>query len=260
MAGSLEADDAFTVPIYALPDDLVLIANNASEEGLPAGLTAARQAGTGVVPYYTRQEIEEGALRGRGLELVYLADAVDAFVLQIQGSGLIRLPDGGRLRLGFAGKNGHPYASIGKILIERGELQPSNASMDILLEWLRADRERGRELMRENKSYPFFRRLTGMEAEDGPCGSLGVPLTAGRSLAVDPRYHPLGLPIWVSAPDLTDQGPRHFNRLMIAQDTGSAIRGPVRGDIFWGTGTEAGFIAGRTKHICDFCILIPNNA
>jgi membrane-bound lytic murein transglycosylase A len=258
VAGSLVPDNVFNVPVYALPSDLVLSSPEMNLDGLPAGLTAVRRTADGFCPYYTRRDIEEGALAGRRLEIAYLADAIDAFVMQVQGSGLIRLPDRSSLRVGFTGKNGHPYTSIAKVLIERGELQPSNASLDVLLSWLRADPERGRRLMWENKSYPFFRILDDAEAQAGPHGAMGVPLTPGRSLAVDPHFHQLGLPIWVAAHDLKDEEGHPFRRLMIAQDTGSAIRGPVRGDIFCGNGAEAGRIAGKTKHLCDFYILIPN--
>ncbi len=255
--GSLDPSDEFPVPVYALPDDLALLAPDENPEGLATDLTAVRHTSDGPVPYYTRQEIEEGALHGRGLELAFLADPCEAFVMQVQGSGRIRLPDGSALPIGFAGKNGHPYTSIGKVLVERGELDPAAASLGRLLEWLRADPQRGRRLMWENKSYPFFRIRDGA-ADASPTGALGAPLTPGRSLAVDPRYHRLGLPIWVSAPDLTDMSGDGFTRLMIAQDTGSAIRGPVRGDVYWGSGEEAGRIAGITRHTCDFHILIPN--
>jgi membrane-bound lytic murein transglycosylase A len=162
------------------------------------------------------------------------------------------------MRVGFAGKNGHPYSSIGRLLVERGELAPAKASLEAVLGWMRADARRAQALMWENKSYIFFRVLDRAEAAIGPHGALGAPLTPGRSLAVDPRYHRLGLPVWVSAPALRTGDGAPFNRLMIAQDTGSAIRGPVRGDIFCGTGAEAGRIAGGTKYPCDFCILIPN--
>jgi membrane-bound lytic murein transglycosylase A len=258
LAGSLEPVHPFTVPVHAMPDDLVLIPEGGRPDALAEDLTAARAAPEGMVPYYTRQEIEEGALSGRGLEIAYLADRADAFVMHVQGSGLIRLPDGRSLRIGFAGKNGHPYSSIGKLLVERGELAPANASLEAVLGWMRADARRGQLLMWENRSYIFFRVLDETEAATGAHGAFGVPLTPGRSLAVDPRYHRLGLPIWVSAPSLKTADGIPFNRLMIAQDTGSAIRGPVRGDIFWGTGAEAGRIAGETNQPCDFCILIPN--
>ncbi len=256
--GSLKPEGKFQIPIYSLPNDLALI-RKASERGnLSADLTAARMTPTGPVPYYTRKEIEQGALRGKGLEIAYLADPYETFVMQIQGSGLIRLPGGKGIRIGFAGKNGHPYTSIGKILVERGFLQAASASLQSVLDWMRADPERGRKLMWENKSYPFFQVLEKTEHGEGPHGAMGLPLTPGRSLAVDPRYHQLGLPIWVSAPALKDDKGHPVERLMIAQDTGSAIRGPVRGDIFWGSGAKAGRIAGETKHPCDFYVLIPN--
>jgi membrane-bound lytic murein transglycosylase A len=256
--GSLTPTGKFQIPIYKVPGDLTMIKSPAERGQLSADLTAARITPSGPVPYYTRREIEEGALRGKGLEIAYLADPYETFVMQIQGSALIRLPDGKALRIGFAGKNCHPYTSIGKILIERGVLQAASASLDTVLNWMRADPERGRQLMWENKSYPFFRLLEKTEYGEGPHGALGLPLTAGRSLAVDPRYHQLGLPIWVSAPTLKDGKGHPVERLMIAQDTGSAIRGSVRGDFFWGSGPKAGRLAGETKHPCDFYVLIPN--
>lgn len=258
LAGSLEQDQQFQVPVYGLPGDLHLLAGEPDRGNLPDYLTAARMTDNGLVAYYTREEIEKGALAGLGLEIAYLTDPYDAYIMQVQGSGLIRLPDGRGLRIGFSGKNGHPYTSVGKLLIERGAVAADKAGMDAVFGWLREHPDEGRALMWRNKSYPFFRKLGEDEAENGPHGAMGVPLTPGRSLAVDPRHHQLGLPIWVRAPDLKDENGLSFNRLMIAQDTGSAIRGPVRGDIFWGTGADAGHLAGSTKDICDFYILIPN--
>jgi membrane-bound lytic murein transglycosylase A len=255
LRGSLEPTPEFGVPVYGLPSDLVLITAANRPEGWPADLTGARETPTGLAAYFTRREIEAGALAGRGLELLYLNDHAECFVMHVQGSGLVRLPDGRGVRLGFSGKNGHPYTSIGKVLVQRGELNAANATLDALLAWIRADPERGRQLIWENASFIFFHIRPG-EA-DGPSAH-GVPLTAGRSLAVDPRYHQLGLPIWVEATGLADAAGQPFRRLMIAQDTGSAIRGPVRGDIFWGSGGAAGRIAGATKHPCNFIALIPN--
>lgn len=256
--GSLKPTKEFAVPIYSVPDDLTLIKTPGDRGALSEELTAARTTAAGLVPYFTRQEIEEGALKGRGLEIAYLADPYDAFVMQVQGSGLVRLPDGKALRIGFAGKNGHPYTSIGKILVDQGVLQAASASLEAVLNWLRSDSERGRKLMWENRSYPFFRVLNQEESGAGPHGALGLPLMPGRSLAVDPRYYALGTPIWVAAPELKDMKGKPVARLMVAHDTGSAIRGPVRGDIFWGSGAAAGRIAGETKHLCDFTVLIPN--
>jgi membrane-bound lytic murein transglycosylase A len=256
--GALKPTKEFTVPIYSLPEDLTLIRKASDRGALSEELTAARATSAGLVPYFTRQEIEEGALHGRGLEIAYLADPYDAFVMQVQGSGLVRLPDGQALRIGFAGKNGHPYTSIGKILVEKGVLQAASASLDSVLNWLRSDSERGRKLMWENRSYPFFRVLDQAQSGAGPHGALGLPLSPGRSLAVDPRFHQLGTPIWLAAPELKDAKGKPVARLMVAHDTGSAIRGPVRGDIFWGSGDAAGRIAGETKHLCDFYVLVPN--
>jgi membrane-bound lytic murein transglycosylase A len=160
------------------------------------------------------------------------------------------------VRLGYAAKNGHTYTSIGKLLAERGERPPQGLTMEGLKGWLRADPARGRALMHENKSYVFFRELPQAEAGEGPVGAQGVPLTTGRSLAVDAAYHALGTPIFVMAPDLAAAG-APFRRLMIAQDVGSAIKGLQRGDIFFGTGEAAGAIAGSTKHAARFYVLLP---
>jgi len=177
----------------------------------------------------------------------------------VQGSGRVRLRDGSTVRLAYAGRNGHPYSSIGKLLIERGEIAPEEISMAAVKAWLRADAARGRQLMQENRSYVFFGELSEQEGRDGPLGAQGAALTPGRSLAVDAALLPLGCPIFVVAPDLADAGGEPFLRLMIAQDVGSAIRGPERGDIFWGTGEEAGAIAGRTRHEATFFVLLPRH-
>jgi membrane-bound lytic murein transglycosylase A len=241
----------FAQPIYALPPELEFAPPG---EALAAeGVTAGRRVQGVLQPFYTRAEIDEGALAGRGLEIAYVESAVDLFVLHVQGGGVLRFPDGSR-RVTFAGKNGFPYTSIAKQLVARGELAVETATLDTLLTWLRADDRRARALMHENKSYIFFRVLP--PEETAAKGSLGVDLTDGRSLAVDPRYNPLGLPVFVHAPHLTMDG-KPFARLMIAQDTGSAIRGPARGDIYVGTGAKAGRIAGAVKHACKFYILLP---
>lgn len=255
--GSLTPTKHFNTPVYAKPDDLVLLTRVANREALPADITAGRMASGSLVPYYTRQEIEQGILKGRGLEIAYVTNPYEAFVMQIQGSGLIRLPDGKGLRVGFAGKNGHPYTSVGKLLIERGEMQAHAASMGAIMSWVEVNKQRGQELMWENKSYPFFRVLSTSEASEGPQGAMQLALAPGRSLAVDPRYHELGSPIWVSALRMKDQQGKPLARLLVAHDTGSAIKGPVRGDIFWGSGDAAGKIAGITKEVCDFYVLMP---
>ncbi len=253
----LEADyrptDHCSHPIYGRPSDLVLAKPGDAISERDPPLTAGRLADGEFLPYFTRAEIDDGALRDRNLEIAYAADAIDLFVMHVQGGGVLKLPQGQR-RVTFAGKNGHPYTSIAKTLIARGELDANAATLDRLLAWMRADTARARVLMQENQSYIFFDMLP--EGETAPRGSLGAPLTAGRSLAVDPGYHTLGLPIWVNAPDLEFEG-APFARLMIAQDTGSAIRGAARGDIFCGTGAQAGLVAGRIKHGCQFFALAP---
>jgi membrane-bound lytic murein transglycosylase A len=206
------------------------------------------------VPYPTRRDIEQGALAGQGLELVWLADPVDAFVLHVQGSGTVVVEGGGSIRLTYDGKNGHPYTSIGRVLIDRGDMPAEGLTLDRLIDWLRADPARARELMWQNASFVFFRELTDGEA--GPLGADRTPLTPGRSLAVDASHHVLGLPIFVDAPSLLLDG-RPMQRLMIAQDVGSAIRGPERGDIYVGSGDGAGRRAGAIKHPARFFVLRP---
>jgi peptidoglycan lytic transglycosylase A len=254
--GSYVRHGPYQVPVYRRPDDLITLTPDVERARFNDRITGMRQAPDGQVPYYTRAEIWRGALEGRGLGLVYLKDEIELFYMQVQGSGLIRLEGGGTLRLTYDGKNGHPYSSIGKLLIERGEIAPDGASMAAVKRWLRADRPRGRALMEENRSYVFFRALGPEEGRDGPRGAQDVSLTPKRSLAVDTEYHRLGLPIFVTVDGLITEG-RPFRRLMIAQDVGSAIRGPERGDIFWGTGEAAGAIAGSTCHQARFHVLLP---
>jgi membrane-bound lytic murein transglycosylase A len=255
--GSRTQDGKFQFPVYRRPDDLVPMVPDQFRARFNDQLTAMRRVGNEFVPYYTRAEIEDGALEDQDLEMLYLDDPVDLFFMQVQGSGLVRLPDGSATRLSYAGKNGYPYTSIGKLLVERGELTREAASADGVKAWLRADPEGGRKLMQENRSYVFFRELWAHEREDGPIGAEGVALTPGRSLAVDASYHSLGTPIFVAATNLNDTEGRPFRRLMIAQDVGSAIRGPERGDVFWGSGAAAGRIAGATRHDAKFFILVP---
>ena len=254
--GSRERNDKFQVPVYGRPDDLVQVTPDLLRAFYNDGLSVMRRSGEELVPYYTRAEIESGALSGRGLELLYLDDPVELFFMQIQGSGRVRLTEGSWVRLGYAAKNGHPYTSIGKRLARRAD-RPKDLTMEGLKSWLRADPARGRALMQENKSYVFFRELPKAEASDGPIGAQGVRLTPGRSLAVDASYHALGTPIFVAAPDLKTPEGAPFRRLMIAQDVGSAIRGLERGDIFWGTGEAAGAIAGTTHQKAQFFVLLP---
>lgn len=250
---------AFNVPVYGKPDDLVVLVPDEKRGTLSDRMTAGRRTPDGVEPYPTRKAIEQGALRGRGLELVFLDDPVAAFIMHVQGSGRAVLADGTVLRLSYAAKNGHAYTSIGRLLVERGEIDKDEMSLDSLTGWLRAHPKQARELMWENSSYIFFKEVLDQDPETGPLGAQNVALTAGRSLAVDPGFHGLGTPVWVSAPDLDAHGGAGFHRLMVAQDVGSAIKGPERGDIFWGSGETAGAIAGRTRHKGRFHVLLPRS-
>ena len=257
LEGALERGPGYDVPLLRRPDDLVDLVERSLHASANEQLAAGRRQGDKVVPYFTRAEIENGALDGRGLEIAYLKSPIDAFLLHVQGSGRIRLPDGQVLRVGYAGKNGYPYTSIGGVLVSRGVAPPEEMTLDRLRAWLSEDMARGRALMHENRSYIFFRRLPEDDDSAGPIGAQGVALTEGRSLAVDASYHPLGLPVFVASGAIKHHGTGGFHRLMIAQDVGSAIRGPERGDIFWGTGKTAERNAGLTRHAGRFFVLLP---
>jgi len=235
-----------------------------SERGAKGdGFTHLRKTAAGAVPYATRAEIDKGALAGLNLELMYFRDAVDVFFMQIQGSARIKLPGGKTVRITYDGKNGHPYTSIGRYLIDKGHIDAGRMSLKALAKWLKADPARAEEVMWQNKSYVFFRELKGEEAE-AAMGVLKIPLQTGRSLAVDTAFHAIGTPIYVAAPAITHAGSRAatapgFHRLMIAHDVGSAIKGPERGDIYFGSGDAAGRKAGITKHPGRFYVLLPRH-
>lgn len=260
LEGSREKNDRFATPIYRRPPDLVNLVHEAQRGAKADQLTHARKTSKGTEPYSTRSEIEGGALGGKNLELMYLADPVDTFFMHIQGSGRIRLTDGTTVRVHYDGKNGHPYTSIGRYLIDNGILAADKISLGALGKWLRADPARGSDVMQQNKSFVFFRELAGDEAS-GPLGVLSIPLVAGRSLAVDAGVHAIGTPVYVVAPTLTHANKSTkvdgFRRLMVAHDVGSAIRGPERGDIYFGSGDTAGKLAGVTKHPGNFFVLLP---
>ena len=256
LRGSRTQSSHFPFPIYGRPEDLVTTICETERAAHNDGITGFRQTTDGCWPYYTRAEIEDGALTGHALEVLYTDDLVDLYFMQVQGAGLAHLDDGTSVRLAYAGKNGHPYTSIARLLIDHGELDADNIDMDVVKAVLRADPARGRELMQRNSSYIFFDVLSGEDAAAGPRGADGVLLTRGRSLAVDPSHILLGSPVFVTAPGLRESLGRPFRHLMIAQDVGSAIRGPQRGDIFFGTGERAGALAGRTRHPARFHVLM----
>ena len=243
--GSRTQMPGYEVPVYRKPPDLV--------EVDPAAAAAAGTPRRGrlengvIVPYYDRTEIENGALAGRGLEIAWAADAIEFFFLQIQGSGRLLLPDGGVMRIGYAGQNGREYVGIGKLMKDRGLLGPGQTTMQGIVAWLRANPEEGRAIMRENKSYIFFQELTG----PGPLGALGLPVTPRATVAADPKFVPLGAPVLLSL-DRPEA-----NGLWVAQDTGGAIKGANRFDTFWGAGEEAAQIAGGMQGRGTAYVLVP---
>ncbi|HET7096505.1 MAG TPA: murein transglycosylase A, partial [Casimicrobiaceae bacterium] len=247
--GSRARSARYNVPLYAAPDDLLTIDLTELYPDLKGKRLRGRVEGKRVVPYWSRAEIENGSAPMADKALVYVEDPVEAFFLQIQGSGRVRLADGGIMRVGYADQNGHPYISIGRILVERGEMPLERASLQGIRDWGQRNPEKLGPLLDENPSYVFFREVPPpvpgtLEAEiDGPFGSLGVPLLRERAIAVDPRSVPLGAPIWLATSYPLSTRP--LNRLVLAQDTGGAIRGAVRADFFWGFGAEAGREAGR---------------
>lgn len=257
LPGSREQSERFSIPVLAKPDDLVPLVEDTHRAAHNHELTYGRKSKDGIVAYDDRKAIEAGALSGRGLEIVFLADRFDTYIMHVQGSGRVVLPDGSTVRLAYAAKNGHPYTSIGRILIERGEIDKDAMSLDALEAWVRSNPDAAKELMWENRSYIFFRELEGWDPGLGPPGGQGVALTPGRSLAVDASIHNLGTPIWVEVPAFKDPAGSEFRRLMVAQDVGSAIKGAGRGDIFWGSGVSAGNIAGKTRHPGRFWTLVP---
>ena len=260
LRGATQADGRYAVPLYARPDDLVTVDLGLFRSALLGERLAGRVADGALKPYATRADIDGGALAARGLELVWVDDPIDAFFLHIQGSGRIVFEDGTTRRLAYAATNGHDYFSIGRRLVDIGALSREDVSMQTIRDWLAANPERASEVMHENASYVFFRWLEEGQATDGPVGTQGVVLTAGRSLAVDRRFVPMTVPVWLesAAPDPDPaREDRPLRRLMVAQDSGGAIRGPVRGDVFWGTGAEAGAVAGRMKHAGRYWLLLP---
>jgi membrane-bound lytic murein transglycosylase A len=247
---SLTRRDDYRHPLYGLPDDLVTVDLGQFREDYRGRTLAGRLDGRRLVPYADRSAITAGALAGRGLEIAWVRDPVAAFFLQIEGSGRLRLPDGSTRHVNYAGANGYPYRSIGKILIDTGEIDSQAMSMQEIKRWLRAHPERADELLAANRSYVFFAL-----ADDGPYGNIGVPLTPGRSIATDPAVFPKGALAYVTteqvvvAPDgRTVVGSQPLARFALNQDTGGAIRGPGRVDLFWGAGDDAAARAGHLRH------------
>lgn len=261
LQGSMLPDSQYAVPLYRTPDDLIRVDLGRFVDELDGRTIRGRVEESELVPYYSRAEIAAGVLEGRGLELLWVNDRVDKFFLQIQGSGRVLLQDSSVVRVGYEAQNGLPYRAIGRDLIEIGALTRENVSLQTIRQWLAENPERAGEIMERNPSYVFFRTLDQLSADDGPVGAQGVPITAERSIAVDRRFIPLGIPLWLDteAPTPDGKGMESFQRVMIAQDTGGAIRGSIRGDVFWGPGDRAREIAGRMKSQGRYYVLLPRS-
>ncbi len=255
LAGAGAPDEGYPAAIYRRPPDVVTVDLGEFRADFEGESIVGRVVDGRLKPYLSRAEIEAGGLAGRNLELFWLADPVDAFFLQIQGSGRLKLADGAFARVGYDGQNGRPYHAIGKTLVERGALAKDGVSAQAIMAWLRLHPGEAAEVMNLNHSYVFFRAIEG----DGPVGAQGVALTPLRSLAVDPAFMPLGAPVWLDTvwPEGVPEAGRRLRRLVVTQDTGGAIKGAVRGDLFWGTGDGALAGAGTMKEQGRYFLLLP---
>jgi len=259
--GSRTQTDLYTVPVYRRPSNLFVRGFKQSDTGLPNKGQVFRKIGRRkLVPYYDRAEIEDGAIAGRGLEICWLKNQTDLLFTQIQGSARVRLEDGSTIRINYDAHNGYPYTPVGRILIDRGIIPKEQMSMQRIREWIDQNPDGAKELRRQNRSYVFFREVQ-LSDKDEAIGAQGVPLTPGRSIAVDKALHVYGTPFFIEGelPIESEQSKTPFRRLMIAQDTGSAIVGPARADLYFGTGAEAGRVSGRLRHNMRFVILVPKS-
>ncbi len=261
VAASRTPTTEFSSPLLKAPSGLEAVPVSAQPKGWPQGRSHGRRTKEGLVPLPDRGEIMDGALSGENLEFVWLLDPVDAFFIHVQGSARLRLRDGSVMRVGYAGKTGHAYTSVARVLVERGEGTPEELTMAGLRRWFNANPDRRDALLRENRSFIFFREVDVQNPDGGPIGAANIPLIAGRSVAIDPAHISYGTPIFVTS-ELTGFGApdKPFRRLLIADDTGSAIKGPARGDIFAGSGKSAGDIAGNIRHRAEFIVLLPKGA
>ncbi|MDB5512484.1 MAG: lytic murein transglycosylase [Enterovirga sp.] len=257
-AGSVLPTAEFKIPLLARPDDLVSLEPGDTVPGVPPGLTAARKIPTGFEPYPERAAIEDGAVDGHTASIVYLREPTDAFVIHVQGSARIRLPDGRSVRVAYAGRNGQPYTSVARLVMERLGVRPADMTADVLTDWLKSNPTEARELLRRNRSYIFFRLAEELDPDDGPIGAAGISVSPGRSVAIDRTVWSYGLPIWLEG-ELPEPGGGRtmLRRLVVAQDTGSAIVGPARADLFVGSGEEAGARAGLIREPVRFVVLWP---
>ena len=255
--GSMQADERYRYPLYRSPDDMLIVELADLFPELKGKRVRGRLIGNKVVPYYSRAEIEDDEMPLQGQELLWVDDRDQAFFLQIQGSGRVELPDGEIIGAGYANQNGHAYVSIGKKLIEMGALKREDVSLFSIKNWLKNNPARAKQLLNKNPSYVFF--VLNDKVEEGPRGSLNVPLTAERSLAIDPKFIDLGNPIWLST-TYPGKDKQKLQKLLIAQDTGGAIKGQLRADVFWGTGERAEKMAGNMKQRGKMFVLLPKSA
>jgi membrane-bound lytic murein transglycosylase A len=259
--GSRTQTDVYTVPVYRRPSNLFVRGFKQDSPSLPNKGQVFRKIGRRkLVPYYDRAAIEDGAIAGRGLEICWLKNQTDLLFTQIQGSARVRLEDGSTVRINYDAHNGYPYTAVGRILIDRGIIPKEQMSMQKIREWMDQNPDGARELRRQNQSYVFFREVQ-LSDKDEAVGAQGVPLTPGRSIAVDKALHVYGTPFFIEGqlPIESEQSKTPFHRLMIAQDTGSAIVGPARADLYFGAGVEAGKVSGRLRHNMHFVILVPKS-
>jgi len=259
--GSRTQNEVYNVPVYRRPSNLFVRGVKPGAVGLPNKGEVFRKIGRRkLVPYYDRAEIEDGAIDGRGLEICWLKDQTDLLFTQIQGSARIVLDDGSTVRINYDAHNGYPYTPVGRILIERGIIPREQMSMQRIREWMERNPNEANELRRQNRSYVFFREVQ-LSDKDEAVGAQGVPLTPGRSIAVDKSLHVYGTPFFIQGelPIESELSKTPFHRLMIAQDTGSAITGPARADLYFGAGPEAGKVSGRLKHSMRFVMLVPRS-
>lgn len=257
LRGARKRGGEFQTPLYRVPDDLLTVDLAGVYPSLKGMRLRGRLVGKKVIPYDTRAEIDRADANGK--ELLWVDNAVDAFFLEVQGSGRVALADTGEtVRVAFADQNGHPYKAIGRWLVEQGELTVPEATMQGIKAWIVANPGRRQELFNANPSYIFFKEERLPDPRIGPKGALGVPLTPGRSVAIDPKFIPLGAPIFLSTTEAASEVP--MQRLMMAQDTGGAIRGAVRADFFYGFGSEAGDKAGRMKQRGQVWVLVLRRA
>jgi membrane-bound lytic murein transglycosylase A len=261
LEGSREQNEVYTVAIYRRPSNLFVKGQTQASVGLPNKGAVYRKIGRRkLVPYYDRAEIEDGKIEGRGLEIAFLKNQTDLLFAQIQGSARIELPDGSTVRINYDAHNGYPYTAVGRILIDRNIIPREQMSMQKIREWMEQNPDDANEVRRQNRSYIFFREVN-LSDKDEAVGAQGVPLTPGRSIAVDKALHVYGTPFFIEGelPIESPQSKTPFHRLMIAQDTGSAIVGPARADLYFGAGAEAGKVAGRLRQNARFVILIPKS-